>query len=315
VIADSVIQGGYAGGTNIITTDPRLGTLGNYGGFTQTIPLPAGSSAIDAGHDSSCPATDQRGAARPQGSQCDIGAYEYEELTQVGPNYVVNTNEDHDDGLCDPFIDGLSDCSLRDAINAANGDNDASEITFNADYIITLAGNQLPAVTTTITIDGNGATNTILQANANPNIATNRVLEVTNTGNLTVNNLTIRNGRCNETCPAPIIGAGGGILNTGGTLTITNSTLSSNSATDGGGVANMSGALVVANSTFSANSVFDYGGGIYTSGVGIGTVTNSTFSGNSADTYGGGIFEGGNGTLTVTSSTLSGNVAYEGGAL
>ena len=75
-MSDSVVQGGYAGGTNIITTDPKLGTLGNYGGSTQTIPLLAGSSAIDAGNDATCPATDQRGVGRPQGAHCDIGAYE-----------------------------------------------------------------------------------------------------------------------------------------------------------------------------------------------------------------------------------------------
>jgi hypothetical protein len=55
-----------------------LGTLGNYGGLTQTIPLLTGSSAIDAGDDASCPATDQRGVTRPQGAHCDIGAYEYQ---------------------------------------------------------------------------------------------------------------------------------------------------------------------------------------------------------------------------------------------
>ncbi|MBK9927898.1 MAG: hypothetical protein IPP66_21710 [Anaerolineales bacterium] len=76
-VTDSVIQDGYVGGTNIITADPKLGTLGNYGGFTQTIPLQTGSSAIDAGNDSVCPTTDQRGVTRPFGSHCDIGAYEY----------------------------------------------------------------------------------------------------------------------------------------------------------------------------------------------------------------------------------------------
>jgi len=76
-ISYSVIEGGYAG-TAILTTDPKLGTLGNYGGFTQTIPLLAGSSAIESGDDSACPATDQRGIIRPQGLHCDIGAYELE---------------------------------------------------------------------------------------------------------------------------------------------------------------------------------------------------------------------------------------------
>jgi parallel beta-helix repeat protein len=76
IVSDSVIQGGYAGGTNIIADDPNLGTLGNYGGATPTIPLLPGSSAIDTGNDAACPATDQRGIIRPQGARCDIGAFE-----------------------------------------------------------------------------------------------------------------------------------------------------------------------------------------------------------------------------------------------
>ncbi|GER79729.1 MAG: Ig-like domain-containing protein [Anaerolineales bacterium] len=55
----------------------NLGPLANNGGFTQTHALLAGSAAIDAGDDAACPATDQRGVARPQGAHCDIGAYEY----------------------------------------------------------------------------------------------------------------------------------------------------------------------------------------------------------------------------------------------
>ena len=78
VISNSVIEGGYEGGTNIITTDPRLGVIAANGGFTETIPLLSGSSAINAGDDVYCPALDQRGVTRPQGRHCDIGAYEYE---------------------------------------------------------------------------------------------------------------------------------------------------------------------------------------------------------------------------------------------
>ena len=54
----------------------NLGTLADNGGPTQTMALLAGSVAIDAGDDLSCPATDQRGVLRPQGAHCDIGAYE-----------------------------------------------------------------------------------------------------------------------------------------------------------------------------------------------------------------------------------------------
>jgi hypothetical protein len=79
-IYDSVVQDDCPKGVgdcmNIIADDPLLGTLGVYGGSTQTIPLNLGSSAIDAGDDANCPSTDQRGVARPQGKRCDIGAYE-----------------------------------------------------------------------------------------------------------------------------------------------------------------------------------------------------------------------------------------------
>jgi CSLREA domain-containing protein len=54
----------------------NLGTLQDNGGDTPTVALLIGSSAIDAGNDSYCPATDQRGVARPLGEHCDVGAYE-----------------------------------------------------------------------------------------------------------------------------------------------------------------------------------------------------------------------------------------------
>ncbi|RME30902.1 MAG: hypothetical protein D6800_01365, partial [Candidatus Zixiibacteriota bacterium] len=57
------------------TVNPLLGTLGNYGGPTQTIPLLAGSPAIDAAYSAVAPATDQRGVTR--NGPPDIGAFEY----------------------------------------------------------------------------------------------------------------------------------------------------------------------------------------------------------------------------------------------
>jgi len=66
--------------------DPLLGTLGYYGGPTQTIPLLSGSPAIDGGNPSGCTddqgnllKTDQRGMPRPDPEDkggCDMGAYE-----------------------------------------------------------------------------------------------------------------------------------------------------------------------------------------------------------------------------------------------
>ena len=67
------------GSCNITTVSPnslQLGSLADNGGPTKTHALPAGSAAIDVAT-GNCPSTDQRGIHRPQGSSCDIGAYEY----------------------------------------------------------------------------------------------------------------------------------------------------------------------------------------------------------------------------------------------
>jgi hypothetical protein len=112
-------------------------------------------------------------------------------------------------------------------------------------------------------------------------------------------------------------GVGGGLYN-GGTLTVSNCTLSGNSGGDdsgiGGGIEN-SGTLMVTGSTLSGNYVIGSGGvhnggGIWSSGTL--TVSNSTLSGNSAY-QGGGIFN--LGTVTVSNSTVSGNSAVYGGGI
>ncbi len=61
---------------NFSVADPRIGPLVDNGGLTRTHALLADSPAVNAGA-ASCPADDQRGVTRPQGSACDIGAYEY----------------------------------------------------------------------------------------------------------------------------------------------------------------------------------------------------------------------------------------------
>lgn len=66
-----------AGTGDLPNTDPQLAAMATNGGPTLTMALPATSPAVDAG-DPACPppATDQRGVSRPQGSRCDIGAFE-----------------------------------------------------------------------------------------------------------------------------------------------------------------------------------------------------------------------------------------------
>ena len=68
---------GFAAPTSLNGVDPKLGPLGNYGGVTETLPLLDASPAIDAGSDTECSCTDQRGQVRPTLLRCDIGAYEY----------------------------------------------------------------------------------------------------------------------------------------------------------------------------------------------------------------------------------------------
>jgi CSLREA domain-containing protein len=58
--------------------DPKLGILQDNGGLTDTIKPLASSPVINAGDSAgACPSTDQVGKIRPQGSACDIGAFEY----------------------------------------------------------------------------------------------------------------------------------------------------------------------------------------------------------------------------------------------
>jgi CSLREA domain-containing protein len=66
---------------NITGTDPALGALADNGGPTQTHAVMPGTPAYNAGRNAGCPATDQRGVARPQEGTCEIGAYEFQVVT------------------------------------------------------------------------------------------------------------------------------------------------------------------------------------------------------------------------------------------
>ena len=80
----AALAAGYAGNGNVFGDTPRLAPLRDYGGPTQTMPLLAGSPAIDAGDNalavdgsSQALTTDQTGAARIVNATVDIGAVEY----------------------------------------------------------------------------------------------------------------------------------------------------------------------------------------------------------------------------------------------
>ena len=77
----------FNGPGDLNDTEPKLGTLGNHGGPTPTIPEMLDSPTVDAGNPSGCRdsqghllKTDQRGYPRPgkdkHDHRCDMGAYE-----------------------------------------------------------------------------------------------------------------------------------------------------------------------------------------------------------------------------------------------
>jgi hypothetical protein len=122
------VQGGSPGIGNF-DADPLIGPLQDNGGFTQTMALSAGSPAINAAYDASCPSTDQRGVIRPQGSHCDMGAYEYPNQaptnislsnTRVDENQAIGTtvgtlgtsDPDMGDIFTYSFCGGMDDTSF-----------------------------------------------------------------------------------------------------------------------------------------------------------------------------------------------------------
>jgi len=316
--SNNVIQDGNVPNmTGTIAADPLLGPLQDNGGPTETHALLAGSPAIDAGNnalavdaDSNALTTDQRGAGfvRTFGT-VDIGAFE---VSPAPDAFVVDTNVDEADGDLSP-----GDVSLREAIIAANADPNPSTITFAsaldglqiAIYLgvgdaaeDAAAGGDLD-ITSEITIIGNGATNTVIDAGGLAGLE-ERVLHILSGGNLTLDGVTISGG-------AGEVKGGGVLVEDGAVATITNSSISGNASSTFGGGIHSDGTLSVTNSTISGNTS-DGGAGIYNSGSL--NLTNSTISGNTSVNSGGGIHTY-DGTVTTVNSTITGNTAPVGGGI
>ena len=292
-LGNDVVRGVFASGSTVYAgTDGGL-SISTDSGATFTNKTTAdglGSNFVNSVYDS--------GSALYVGTDYRLSiAY----TTHPGPDFIVNTDADTDDGTCD-----VSSCTLREAIDAANANADASEITFAGDYTITL-GSTLPQIATEMTIDGSGYTITIDGGDSV------QLFYVASTGNFTVNQATLQNGFATE---------GGAIHNHSGTLTVTNSTFTGNDATDslwegGGAIYNFTdGLATVSDSTFDNNSATN-GGAIYNAFFRTTLiVTNSTFSNNVANDNGGAIHTGPyNTTLIVSNSTFTNNSATDGGAI
>jgi len=254
--------------------------------------------------------------------------------TPIPAVYLVTKTADTADGACD------NDCSLREAITAANQEPGPAIVMVPAGtYVLTLLGANEDGAATgdldildDLTIIGAGADSTRIDGNR-----TDRVFEIFGPAVVRLSGFTIQNGSADY--------AGGGIFNGGGTLTIENCALIGNSASGfAGGAIYNNGTLTLESSTLSGNSALVMDGVIAGGGGAIdneqggkttlqnctlrgnsaadggaihnygGTLTlvNCALGGNSSFAYGGGI-DSQLGTLTVVNCTLSGNSATYGG--
>jgi hypothetical protein len=124
-------------------------------------------------------------------------------------------------------------------------------------------------------------------------------------GTLTLTNSTVSGNSAATVDPG---NSGGGIYSFG-SLTLTNSTVTGNSATSAGGIYS-GGTLSVIQSTVSLNFAGRDGGGVYVAGGSM-TATNSTISTNKAARNGGGIYN--LGSTGLDNVTIADNVADSDG--
>ncbi len=224
---------------------------------------------------------------------------------------VDSTGDGNNVGPVTQCNDGTGHCTLRAAIQAANGHAGNDGIFFD----ISTAGNNcdasgnctinlgtaLPDLSDNVNITGPGPTSAKLTVRRNS--ATQfRIFNVTATGTVSFSLITITNGVTPD--------GGGGIQKlSAGTVNVTDCTLNSNSAASGGAIfSNSMGPINVTNSTLSSNVAGNVGGALSNASSGTVTISNSTLSGNSAP-LGGGIFNGHFGTVSVTRSTILSNHA------
>jgi CSLREA domain-containing protein len=248
---------------------------------------------------------DQRGASRPSGSHCDIGAREFYSL-------AVTSTEDTlaDDG----------ECSLREAITTANTGESSGQTDGECDippdrvdlpagtYTLAIAGtgeenNQTGDLNlhTDLILSGAGADNTILQAGPSPGSGIDRVIRSHSFGTLEIRDLTIQNGQTSS--------HGAGIYATNQTIMLIEGSIENNVAElRGGGICcdGFCDTVILGSAIIGNQSQTSNGGGIYVP-ESILTIANSTIANNQAAGSGGGIY--GSRALYLSNATVISNTA------
>ncbi len=231
--------------------------------------------------------------------------------TTRAATFSVTKTADTADGACDP-----TDCSLREAIIAANAQPDAQahKIILPADtYTLTLTGPDEDHAATgdldirsSVAIEGAGTVTTIIQACDNSGGACtgiDRVLDIAGAISVRISNITVRNG----SLTAATQPQGGGIYNSGAGMILDRVLVESNATPqDGGGIYN-AGNVTLLNSTVRNNNAGRSGGGVFNDSARGLTIVKSTISGNTASNAGGGIAN--SGTATLINATISGNTS------
>lgn len=160
------------------------------------------------------------------------------------------------------------------------------------------------SISRSIILVGAGSGQTIIDGNA-----ADSVIMVSGAVNVSISGVTIRNGDASGV-------DGGGLLNEGGTVTLSNSVVENNLAPNGAGITN-DGTMTLNSVTVRNNTADELvsnvsicndcaGGGILN--LDVMTITNSIIHGNTAD-FGGGIDNAGMGHLTATNITVYDNAA------
>ncbi len=212
---------------------------------------------------------------------------------------TVTKSADTADGACE-----LTDCSLREAIIAANAYPGSNTTNLPAGtYTLSLAGSNEDGATTgdldvtdDLTLAGVTSATTVVATRGAA--FGDRVFQVMPSVTMTATNITVTGG----SAPAS---AGGGFYNQG-TLSLINSTILSNTASEGGALYVYTGTVaIVDNSQLISNTSSNIGGagGIYNAGVL--TMTNSAI----LDTFGVGLHNN-QGQVLVDRTIVSNSTDY-----